>query len=157
MRSAELKKKKAEDVIRKNNPPGKIYTLEELKKEFFPEDYKQGPYKFAAQRAGREVKVPAVTVDTGLGLQVRVNGKVSVMGKFEIGSYRIVFDGNYYVSKNRLEYNALMNKPGIVCLGAEEVKKAPSQKKDEKPSHEAKKNADKLSSNAEALLNDMKK
>lgn len=103
----------------------KIYTLREARKKFYPDDFKHPPHTFVAQKADREMVVPAtpVKLPTTIKIWSPRDNRAIIFGEISFGGYVIKFKNHYYTSQNLLEYQALLNKPGIVCTGPQEQDK----------------------------------
>jgi hypothetical protein len=113
-------------------PP--VLTNDEIRKRYFPANLKCPDHRFVSQKENIVVSIPSRMIELHPTLAINDgNGGVRIIDRMDIGSYRIQFNGKYYVTRNKLEYQHLMGKPGIVCLGPVETQEVVKPVKEKRP------------------------
>lgn len=97
----------------------KVYTdYKDIQRDYFPEKLKSAGKKWMAQKSNVVVLVGKSLMDVSAAIPYRDGkGNLLQITQISFGGYKLEFDGFNYVSKNKLEEEALDKQPKIICMG----------------------------------------
>ena len=100
-----------------------VYSMREAKAKFLPKMFQMERCLFVASKKNLSAKVPSHIENLPIGIRVRDDsGKISLINRLDFGGYIINFVNGEYVSGSKLEYRALVGRPGVCCTGPIDMK-----------------------------------